>query len=113
MKLPKYKILTRKSVLDISYENDEQYEKELSALVDEQLQILGQTGILFTESYKVHFFNSTYTSDRTSEDMDIDEAIQHLAIKDGYDLVQFSNGNLGFVAHYNGYENGFEILEEE
>ena len=112
MKLPKFRILTRKSVLDIPYENDEQNETELSALVDEQLGILEQTGILCTDSYTVHFFDSAYTSDRTSE-MDIDEAIQHLAIKDGYDLVQFENGNYGFVAYYNGCENGFEILVEE
>lgn len=113
MKLPKYRILTKKSVLDIPYENDEQNERELSALVDEQLVILGQTGILFTDSYIIHFFDSAYTSDRTNEEMDIDDAIQHLAIKDGYDLVQFENGNFGFVAYYNGFENGFEILVEQ
>jgi len=41
-----------------------------------------------------------------------DDAIQHLAIKDGYDLIQFENGNYGYVAYYNGIENGFEILGE-
>ena len=43
----------------------------------------------------------------------IDEAIQHLAIKEGFDMVQFSNGNLGFVAYYDGEANGFEILDRE
>lgn len=42
--------------------------------------------------------------------MPIEFAIQHLAIKEGYDMVQFSNGNYGFVAYYNGVPNGFEII---
>ena len=42
--------------------------------------------------------------------MDIDDAIQCLAIKDGVDMVQFSNGNYGFVAYYSGDTNGFEVI---
>lgn len=109
MKLPKFKVITNKSVMDIRYENDEQNEKELIALVEEQFNILEQVGILFNDSYMIHFFDTLYTNDRTKE-MDVDDAIQHLAIKDGYDLVQFENGNYGFVAYYSGVENGFEIL---
>ena len=41
---------------------------------------------------------------------DIDEAIQYLNIKEGYDMVQFDNGNIGFVAYYDGVENGFEVI---
>ena len=43
----------------------------------------------------------------------IDEAIQRLDIKEGFDMVQFSNGNLGFVAYYDGVPNGFEIIDRE
>ena len=43
----------------------------------------------------------------------IDEAIQHLDIKEGYDMVQYNNGNIGFVAYYNGEANGFEIIDRE
>lgn len=43
----------------------------------------------------------------------IDDAIQHLDIKEGFDMVQFSNGNLGFVAYYDGMPNGFEIIDRE
>ena len=43
----------------------------------------------------------------------IDDAIQHLDIKEGFDMVQFSNGNIGFVAYYDGMPNGFEILDRE
>ena len=42
--------------------------------------------------------------------MPIEFAIQHLAIKEGYDMGQLSNGNYGFVAYYNGVPNGFEII---
>lgn len=41
----------------------------------------------------------------------IDDAVQALALKDGADLVQFKNGNIGFVGYYNDYKNNaFEIL---
>jgi hypothetical protein len=41
----------------------------------------------------------------------IDDAVQALALKDGSDLVQFKNGNIGFVGYYNDYKNNaFEIL---
>lgn len=43
----------------------------------------------------------------------LDEAIQYLDIKEGFDMVQFSNGNLGFIAYYDGMPNGFEILDRE
>ena len=33
-----------------------------------------------------------------------------VAIKDGVDMVQFANGNYGFVAYYNGGINGFEVI---
>lgn len=108
---PKYKIITNKSVLDIPYENNEQYEKECTNLVEEQDEILKANGFEFDNRYKIHFFNSNF-QDETFVDEEINEAVQYLAIKDGVDLVQFENGNYGFVAYYNGTENGFEILEE-
>lgn len=43
----------------------------------------------------------------------LDEAIQCLDIKEGFDMVQFANGNLGFVAYYDGNANGFEIIDRE
>lgn len=43
----------------------------------------------------------------------VDEAIQCLDIKEGFDMVQFANGNLGFVAYYDGMPNGFEIIDRE
>lgn len=45
-----------------------------------------------------------------TEEMSVDVALECLAIKDGADLVQYENGNYGFVAFYNGRQNGFEII---
>ena len=109
--LPKYKILTSKSVLNIPYDSDSQYEKECDELVTEQYEIVGNK-LNFLNIYRIHFFDSPYTSE-TVRELYIFGAIEHLAIKDGYDLVQYENGNYGYVAYYNGIENGFEILEEE
>lgn len=72
---------------------------------EEKMQILGLDG----DNYLIHFFESPFMSDHRTE-MPVREAIECLAIKDGYDMVQFPNGNYGFVAYYNGIENGFEII---
>ena len=42
--------------------------------------------------------------------MSIYDAIQTLSIKDGANLVKFSNGNIGYVAYYNGKLSSFEII---
>lgn len=110
--LPNFKVLTRKSVLDIEYKNETQHERDCSELVKEQNEILEKKGFKFNKSYKVHFYDSHYTNDFTT-DMDLEYAIQCLAIKDGCDLVKYDNGLYGYVAYYNGYKNGFEILESE
>lgn len=110
-KLPKFKVLTKMSVLDISYETEKQNQRDLTALVEEQNEILEKKRFDFNKYYKVHFYDSYYTNDCTTE-MCIHDAVQCLAIKDGYDLVLFENGNYGFVAYYNGNDNGFEILSK-
>jgi len=109
--LPKYKILTKQSVLDIPYESDYQFARECAKLAVEQDEILKWNNITWETKYKIHFFDSPYSGNSIT-DMCYDDAIQHLAIKDGYDLIQFENGNYGYVAYYNGIENGFEILGE-
>ena len=108
---PSYKVITSKSVLDIPYENDKQFTYECEKLVTEQNKILKANRIDVKETYNLHFFKSRYTSEFVMG-IDIDYAIQLLAIKDGVDLVQFEDGNYGFIAYYNGVENGFEILKE-
>ena len=69
-------------------------------------------GLNDDEYYLCHFFNSSFFFEATDY-YTIDNAIPCLAIKEGFDMVQFSNGNLGFVAYYNGEANGFEIIDRE
>lgn len=69
-------------------------------------------GLVDDEQYLCHFFESKFSNGRIAY-YTIDDAIQYLAIKDGFDIVQFSNGNLGFVAYYDGVPNGFEIIDRE
>ena len=93
-----YTIITRNRV----------YESEPEDIVREQEEKRNILG-LNNKNYICHFFDSVWFDEETIE-MDIDDAIEHLAIKDGVDMVQFSNGNYGFVAYYNGKVNGFEVI---
>ena len=93
-----YTIITRNRV----------YESEPEDIVREQEEKRNILG-LNNKNYICHFFDSAWFDEETIE-MDIDDAIQCLAIKDGVDMVQFSNGNYGFVAYYSGETNGFEVI---
>ena len=93
-----YTIITRNRV----------FESEPEDIVREQEEKRNTLG-LNNGSYICHFFGSPWFDEETIE-MDIDDAIECLAIKDGVDMVQFSNGNYGFVAYYNGRVNGFEVI---
>jgi hypothetical protein len=108
-----YKTVTRKlyEYLDIPEKEEEKFREELWK---EQLEFIAKE--IKTENVIIHFIEDTHFCDdsyRYATTTEIDEYIQFLAIKDGYDLVRFSNGNLGFVAYYNGHENAFEIIPTE
>ena len=111
-KLPKFKVLTKKSILDIPYESDEQNQRDCTELVEEQNTILKEKGYDLNKIYYLHFYDSHYTND-TIVSLELYDAIQLLAIKEGYDLVEFDNGKFGYVAYYNLHKNGFEIFESE
>lgn len=113
MKLPNFKVLTGMSVMDVPYENEQQHEKDMIALVEEQDKILEANMFKrnLTECYLLHFFDSVFF-DECNVVLTIYDGIEGLSIKDGYDLVQFENGNYGFVAYCNGNENGFEIIRD-
>lgn len=102
-KLHNYKILTKTSVLECK-------DKRVEFLVERNNAIL-KKGFDFSKFYSIHFFECWYTNDCVT-DLDISSAIQCLAIKEGYDFVQYQNGRYGFVGYYNGNMNGFEILNE-
>ncbi len=107
--MEKYTIITKHQVYSDYDEAD--YEKEIELRYEEQQEKLKILGFKYKRGvdYVCHFFYSTYFYEETCV-TSIPEAIKYLAIKDGVDLVQFTNGNYGFVAYYNGNENGFEII---
>lgn len=98
MKMQTYQIITRNRV-------DESEPEDIIREQNEKRKILG----LGDGNYICHFFDSGFATEKIIETQ-IDNAIQMLAIKEGYDLVQFENGNYGFVAYYDGEANGFEII---
>lgn len=106
MSLPKYKIITTPTVYSSNHDDNEWAMK----LWEIQKAKLKELGIYndWDHCYLCHFFDSPFFDEGFYLNT-IDEAIQSLAIKDGIDLVQFDNGNYGFVSYYSGTENGFEI----
>ena len=111
--MPQYTILGTPLYEFYDAYDDEPSETDLFARVDEQEKILKQNGLSSTNGteYLCHFFNSVFFDEQIIETC-VDEAIQGLAIKDGVDIVKYNNGNIGFIAYYNGNVNGFEILME-
>lgn len=96
-----YTILTKGKVEDDDHE----------ALFEEQDALLTEMGFsLYSyNTYPIHYFDSAFYDECTVEET-LHDAIDGLAIKEGTDLVQFDNGNIGFVAYYGEHKNGFEIL---
>ena len=112
---PKYKVLTSKSILTINDECDNLSDDEFYSLLDsfgsEQFKTIAKNLPSFDlERLVVHFFDSPYTSD-SFEKTSFEDAVQMLAIKEGYDVVRFESGNYGVVAYYGGKENAFEIID--
>lgn len=86
-----------------------------SELLDEQMQKCKELGIEFNDytwgrQYRCHFFDSPFMDEHTFE-CSLWEAVQILSSKEGWDLVQYDNGNYGFIAYYSGCRNGFEIIK--
>lgn len=102
-----YKIITNRKVFDENTE--ENWQEKLYSEQEAKCTELGIDMNYLAGDVTVHFFDSPFFDECTTE-MNIYEAIECLAIKDGADLVQYDNGNYGFVAYYNGNVNGFEII---
>lgn len=102
-----YTILTKLHTFDQNRdENDMEYAERLVEEQDAKLNELGYVND-GSQAYLMKFDNKHYRIDT------IYDAIQRLALKDGADLIQFPNGNIGFVGYYNGFkeeENCFEII---
>jgi len=101
-----YTIITRLNTF--AEDRDPDDETYAEKLVEEQDAKLTELGYVNdgSQNYLMKFGNR-YRID------DIYNAIQRLALKDGADLVQFPNGNIGFVGYYNGFreeDNHFQII---
>lgn len=108
-----YTVVTERELYDYAGMEESEEEEFREQLWKEQTEFLkkeisGNVIIHFLED--THYINECYKYSSATE---IDEYIEYLAIKDGVNLVRFSNGNLGYIAYYNGCENGFEIIQTE
>lgn len=113
-KFQNYAIATSHNLYEYCDIPEEEEEKFREELWQEQMGVIEKE--VTTENVIIHFLEDTAFCNEMYEyasKKEIDEYIQYLAIKDGLDLVRFENGNLGFIAYYNGHENGFEIIQTE
>ncbi len=113
LKMPPYTVITQKKVWDRVHGVYTSDDAEMEMIYEEQQEKLKELGFKYhdwSHDYKVHFFDSVFFDEETTYMM-LYDAVAALASKEGIDLVQFENGNYGFVAYYNENENGFEILE--
>lgn len=107
--MEQYKVLTRKSILNVDSEN----EFIVSALIEEQNGILENAGIdINNDFYIVRFFDNAFRNE-SIESITIYDAVQRLAAKEGYDLVIFEGGHIGYISYYGSDCDGFEILTKD
>lgn len=109
-----YEVVTKRKLYDYCDLPEEEEDKFREELWQEQNDVLNKE--ITTENVIIHFLEDTHYCDecyRYAATKEINEYIQYLAVKDGVDLVRFSNGNLGYIAYYSGHENGFEIIQTE
>lgn len=103
-----YKVLTSRSVLDIP--DSETYNDDIFDLYNEQEELLHNT-VQENEMQKDFIVD---INGNHNELIDIDdiiyEAANRLPLKEGYDVVQFSDGTYGIVAYNNNKESYFKIL---
>ena len=105
----KYEVLNKISVLDFEeFATNEEEETAYIAHSDEIETILQANGYSYYNTlYNLHFFGDWR---ETTENGEIYDSIEALAIKEGVDVVKFENGHLGIVAYYNDKKDFFEIL---
>ena len=115
--IPAYKIITNDTVEKINGLSDtlseDEFLEKLDKHVEEQNAVLLKNGINNDNStcYVIHVFESNFSEDFICSNT-IDDAVQAMAIKEGVDLVQFENGNFGYVSYYTHSIDAFEIIGE-
>ena len=106
--VPQYTVITNCRVYDEHWSSEADWSERLWEGQEAKCAELGIDTSSLANEVLCHFFDSPF-SDEREEHWNVYDAIQCLAIKDGVDLVQYGNGNYGFVAYYSGTANGFEI----
>lgn len=109
-----YTIVTSRKLYDYFNVSEEEEEIFREQLYEDQMDFVENE--IKTRNVIIHFIEDTAFLNEHYEytcKKEIDEYIERLAIKDGIDLVRFSNGNIGYIAYYSGCENGFEIIQTE
>ena len=105
MASPKFTIITKQSVFNC-IDHDSLFNEQ-----EAKCKELGIDTNPWAKETGIHKFNSVFC-DECYVEMTVHDAIDALAIKEGADLVQFENGNYGFVAYYGDHKDGFEIEKE-
>lgn len=97
------------------YGMDEIQENEFrESLYNEQNDVVRRE--IKTGNVIIHFLDDSAFQNESYIYTDIggiNEYIECLAVKDGVDVVRYPNGNIGYIAYYNGNVNGFEIIETD
>lgn len=93
---------------DFCSEKEEKWQEMHWTEIEQMLKYYGINNTWSTPVF-VHFIDSPFGNSCMNWTT-INDAIERLAIKDGADLVRFSNGNIGFVSYYNCSYDAFEIL---
>lgn len=104
-----YTILTKFTLADVLEETEyiddpDSWDK----LTQEQVVVLKDLGYRpYGTQYPIKFLNSTDV-----EMMPIDRAIDCLYSKNGFDLVEFSDGDIGFLSTQDDNKSGFKIISD-
>lgn len=108
-----YRILNSVSVMDIPADT---YETEIERHNEETNDILFENDIVMTGAYaNTEYVCEFWENKRTETEVrtvSIYDAIEMLALKEGADVVEYDDGNIGIVGYYNTWENGFIILRK-
>ena len=108
-----YKVLNKMSVMDIP---EDIYETEIERHNQETDDILFDNDIVMTGAYANTEYVCEFWENKRAETetrtVTIYDAIEMLALKEGTDVVEYDNGNIGIVGYYNAWENGFIILRK-
>lgn len=102
-------VVTDFELYDIEPEQEDERIQHLTKLQERKLKELMGDAYAYQIVFLPSHFGNGITYFRADIDSVLDE-VQCLAIKNGVDLVQFPDGNYGFISYYNSKRDGFKII---